>query len=149
MTLRSTRSIRLRWLQGALACLAFLLPQWVVPLHLVHHDHVLPAAGDRHVHSHGGTTHGAHEHELEVHGHVDMPLAGHHHPHPEGDHLDQQADPALPTVQIDGLVALPLETLQALVPAAPAGRCSPDPRHEPRPPPGLAASVPRAPPIVA
>jgi len=132
------------------ACAAFLLQQFLVPLHLALNEHLVfsPAGEGAHALTqallHGKHGHG-HEHEHPPAQVDDSPES--HTPHPVEDHLDLYCDPAV----------LPSWVHVALAPAA-GSPCLPGAAlvegeracceaGGPRPPPPRTASAPRAPPI--
>ncbi len=144
-----------RALLGAFVCVGFLLPQLFLALHLAHHDHVLVAEVDAHVHTHDAHlhAHAAHAHEGPGSFAVPDSDAGgsnqDHEPHPVDEHVDQLGEPAVATPGIQVVLApVPaapwLGVLEELLP----GRVRLALRV-PRPPPPRTAAAPRAPPIVS
>lgn len=147
---RASSSARLPF--GVVACLALLVQQWLVPLHLVLHEHGSRLA-DEMASSTRAHASAAEEHP---HHHPHRPSKpdgdaheGDHRPHPAEDHLDE-VSPALVAPGLSGPIAALLSTTHqpSITPESPVGVVFCEIRS-PRDPPPKTAPSPRAPPFVA
>ena len=139
---------------GALACLCFVLLQFLVPLHLALNEHlVFGEAGHGTRAAAEGRLHGDHGTHGHVHGHPPSQRAhpgDDHAPHPVEDHLAPFCDPAvLPSGPYPAIALARAPASSLTPPLEPLSRrqhgCEP---RGPRPPPPRATAAPRAPPIV-
>jgi hypothetical protein len=145
-------------LAGTAACACFLFQLFLLPVHLVRHDHVgaVPAeepVAASHVHAHGHSHSHGHGHAHEHHGGHDGERHGEsrgdHDPHPLDDHLADLAKP-VKTLSLGAFVAAPAPSAPWWADPEAEPRSASD-RHDrcPRPPPPRAVAPSRAPPIHA
>lgn len=89
-------------LVAALACVCFVVQQFLFPLHLALHDHVSSGELGEHARSHAESSHGddaRHGHELARTDDANEDASEDHQPHPIEDHQELLAEPAvLPTL---------------------------------------------------
>jgi hypothetical protein len=135
-----------RALLGALACVCFLLQQFLVPLHLALFDHTSVFAQPECAHAAAQPAGG---HAAPHHSHAGSRAdasQGDHEPHPVEEHLEQLVEPAvlatpMPVAVTPTLVAAGLPGVDPPAPGCAAGA-----ERAPRRAPPPRAAAPRAPP---